>query len=338
MSTENNKTTGDYIVDELALLGGGKQQKKSGTVSNKATPKDVILNGLSAIAVMAVVLLCNLFITPDFHYEQLYSWNFGLLIVINWACGIVMTYFLRQSGINSAKMTAPYVDSEKDKQEAFKKIDDYQSAQERLDKLIETDFAHRKKNLELAIAKLVKHLMPEGEEWDIGKELPKKTPGRVKKMAKRLKRMTPPEISLVALAQSEASYNINSLYDVRPSPEKTGTLWFVRKGSGKVGWFAVAPVVLSVLANGLTGGITLSNIVQTVGIVGVMLFNAAREYTLSYASVARFGVDRNRQIVQIINSVTRAQVVERKADILTEQVEAQKKVEANKENPVNALV
>lgn len=305
-NTENNKTTGDYLVDELALLGGGKQQKKSGTVSHKTTPKDVVLNGLSAIAVMAVVMLCNLLITPDFHYEQLYSWNFGLLVVINWICGIFVTYFLRQSGINTARMTEPYIKSESEKQDAFKKVTDFgfQSAQERLDVLIDEDFEHRKTNLESAIAKLVRHLMPEGEEWDIGKPLPKKTPRRVRKMAKRLKNMTPPTISLVSLAQSEASYNVNSLYDVRPSPEKTGTLWFVRKGGGKVGWFAIAPIALSILANGLTGGITIANVVQTVGIVAVMLFNAAREYTLSYASVARFGVDRNRQIVQIINAVT----------------------------------
>lgn len=338
MEKEPTKSKVDLFIDEAALLGGGKAQKKAGTVSHKATPKDVILNGLSAIAVMGVVLLCNLFISPDFHYTQLYSWEFGVLIVVNWVCGIMMTYFLRQSGINTARMTTSYVESESDKQKAFSQITDFQASQERLDTLIEKDFEHRKTNLELAISKLVQHLMIDGEKWDISKPLPKKTPLRVRKMARELKHMTPPQINLVALAQSEASYNVNSLYDVRPAPEKTGTVWFIRKGSGKVGWFAVAPFVLSILANGLVGGFNIANIVQTIGIVGVMLFNAAREYTVSYAAVARFGVDRNRQIVQIINSVTRAQSVEHKAEKLTDQVEAQKKVEANKENPVNALV
>lgn len=304
MDTE--KSSGDYIIDELALLGSGKKQKKTNTISNKTTPKDLILNGLSAVAVMAVVMLCNLLITPEFHYERIYSWNFGLLIVVNWVCGIMVTYFLRQSGINTAKLTEAYVSSEKAKQEAFAKIEDYHAAQVRLDKLIEEDFDARRRNLEDAIAKLVRPKLPGGVDWHIGDPLPKGTHVRIRKMKKRLDRMTPPQISIVALAQSEASYSLNSLYDVRPSPERTGTLWFVRKGGGKIGWFAVAPIVLSLLANGLMGGVTIANIVSTVGIIGVMIFNAAREYTLSYASVARFGVDRNRQIVQIINEVTKS--------------------------------
>ena len=304
MDLEQRKNTStDFLLDPKSLL-----VKENKRVSTKTTPKDIILNAFSAILVMAVVALCNLLISEDFEYRQLFSWNFGLLVVVNWICGIMMTYFLRQSGINSAKLTPEYIKSEDEKQEAFSKIEDYHEAQKRLNRKIEEDFDLRRLDLESAIAKLVKPKMPKDEngnalEWHIGDPLPRKTHVRVKIMNKRLERMTPPVISLVSLAQSEATYNTSSLYEVRPAPERTTTGWFVKKGTFKVGWFAIAPVVLSLLANGLVGGITIGNIVSTVGIIAVMLFNAAREYTVSYASVARFGVDRNRQIVQIINSI-----------------------------------
>lgn len=301
MDLEKNNQS-DFILDEKSLFG---QQKK---VSAKTTPKDIVLNALSAVLVMAVVMLCNLFITDNFEYHQLYNWNFGLLVVINWVCGIMMTYFLRKSGINSAKLTPDYIKSEDEKQAAFSKIEDYHEAQKVLNRKIEEDFDLRRSDLENAIAKLVKPKMPKDEngnsiEWHIGDPLPKKTHIRVRIMEKKLARMTPPVISLVSLAQSEATYNTGSLYEVKPSPERTGSLWFVKKGSTKVGWFAVAPVVLSLLSNGLAGGITIGNIVSTIGIIAVMLFNAAREYSNAYASVAHYGVDRNRQIVQIINSI-----------------------------------
>lgn len=307
MDGEKN-SAGDFILDEMAYLGNDKAKSKK-VVTGKTTPKDLILNALSAVAVMGVVAVCNLLITPDFHYTQLFSWNFGILVVLNWISGVVMTYFLRQSGINSAKMTDGYIISEREKQKAFEKIKDITTAQIRLNKLIEEDFDIRRQNLEAAIAKLVKPKMPKLEdgtvkEWHIGDELPKGTHIKIVKMKKRLESMTPPEISLAALSQSEASYNIKSLYEVRPSPEKTGGIWWAKKGAGKVGWFAAFPVILSILANGLAVGVTISNVVYTIGIIGIMLFNAGREYALAFWSVSRFGVDRNNQIIKILQSVT----------------------------------
>lgn len=301
MDSESNK---DFMIDESDLIGG----KSKKTVSMKTRPKDIVLNALSAVLIFVVVFLCNLFISPEFHYEQIYSWNFGLLVVVNWVCGILITYFLRKSGINTAKMTKPYIESEIEKAQAFDKITDFETAQKKLNEKIEKDFDMRRSELENAIAKLVRPFMPKDEngvtiEWTIGKPLPPKTPLRIRKMEIRLRKMTPSQLSLVALVQSEATFTTKSLYDVRTAPDKTGAVWFASKGGGKIGWFAVAPVVLSVLANGLSGGVSISNIVSTVGIVAVMLFNAAREYSISYASVAKYGVERNKQIVKIINSI-----------------------------------
>lgn len=301
MDSENNK---DFMLDESDLIGG----KSKKTVSMKTRPKDIVLNALSAVLIFVVVLLCNLLISPEFHYEQIYSWNFGLLVIVNWVCGILIMYFLRKSGINTAKMTKPYIESEIEKAQAFDKITDFEAAQKKLNEKIEKDFDMRRSELENAIAKLVRPFMPKDEngvteEWTIGKPLPKKTPLRIRKIEIRLRKMTPSQLSLVALVQSEATFTTKSLYDVRIAPDKTGAVWFASKGGGKIGWFAVAPVVLSVLANGLIGGVSISNIVSTVGIVAVMLFNAAREYSISYALVAKYGVERNKQIVKIINSI-----------------------------------
>lgn len=296
------KTTGDFLLDGIAypLDQNGKKQK---VATGKITPKDLIMNALTMLAITAVTILCNLLITPDVHYTQIFGWNFRLLLVINWILGIVMTYFARRSGIDTAKLTPDHIKSEDEKQKAFERVKDVQEAQEKLDDLIEKDFDHRRKNLEKAIDKLVKPLLKE-KEWHIGDPLPEGTHKKVVKMKKRLESMTPPIISLAGLAQSEVSYDITSLYDIRPAPEKTGTLWWVRKGAGKVGWFGIFPVILSIIANGLAVGITIGNVVYTVGVVAAMLFNAAREYAWAFASVSRYGVDRNRQIIKILNTVT----------------------------------
>lgn len=302
------RTTGDFLVDETALLSGEKG-KKGKVASGKITPKDLLLNALSIVAINIVAIVCNLLITPEVHYTQIFGWNFRLMLVVNWIFGIAMTYFSRQSGINTAKLTDKYKDSEQDKQDAFGLVKDIHQAQKRLNELIKQDFEMRVKNLEEAIATLVAPKMPKDEsgkavQWKIGDPLPKKTHRKVKKMKKRLESMTPPEISLVSLVQSEASYDVTSLYDIRPAPEKTGALWFARKSVGKLGWFAVFPVILSIIANGLAVGITIGNVVYTVGIVAVMLFNSAREYAYSYAIVSRYGVDRNKQIVRILETVS----------------------------------
>lgn len=298
---DGEKKTSDYILDGMIDISTPGKQK---VTTGKITPKDLILNALTVIAITAVAVLCNLLITPEVHYEQVFGWNFRLLLVVNWLLGIVMTYFARKSGINTAKLTPEHIKSEEEKQAAFKRVGDVQAAQERLDELIERDFDHRRKSLEKAIAKLVKPKMPEGVEWKIGDPLPKGTHKKIVKLKKRLESMTPQIISLAGLAQSEASYDISSLYDIRPAPEKTGAMWWVRKGAGKVGWFGVFPVILSIIANGLAVGITIGNVVYTVGVVAMMLFNATREYAISYAAVSRYGVDRNRQIIKILDTVT----------------------------------
>lgn len=306
MDLEKKTNSNDFLLTENLLDG------KKKVVSNKTTPKDIILNAISALLVMVVVTLCNIFISGEFQYEQLKSWSFGLLVVVNWICGIMMTYFTRQSAINTAKSTQDYVSSEEAKQDAFLKIEDYPTAQRILNVLIDEDFDLRRSDLELAIAKLVRPKMPKKEdgtveEWCLGKPLPKHTHIKVRRMLYKLERMTPPSISLAGLVQSEATYKTDSLYEVRPSPARTGTMWFAKKGAGKVIGFAAAPVIFSILGNGLTGKITLENIVSAAGILGWMLFNAAREYTIAYASVARYGVDRNKQIVQIINTILKKQ-------------------------------
>ena len=293
----------NFLVEEKDLLGNNKK-----TVSLKTRPKDIILNGISAILTLVIVILCNLFINPEVHYTQLFSWNFGLLVVVNWVCGILITYFMRQSAINSAKVTEGYQSSEKEKEEAFDKIKDIDEAQKKLNEKIDKDFDMRRNELEKAIAKLVRPKMSKDEngntiDWKIGDPLPKKTHPRVKLLERRLRRMTPPIISLVALAQGEASFTRRSMYEIKGSPERTGFRWFAFKG---IGWFTIAPIVLSVIANGLIVGISISNIVYTVGIVAVMLFNAAKEYTLSYVGVAKYGVERNKQIIKIIQSISDA--------------------------------
>lgn len=297
------KTTGDFLLDDeiaYALDQNGKKQK---VATGKITPKDLIMNALTMLAITAVAILCNLLISPDVHYTQIFGWNFRLLLVINWTLSIVMTYFARRSGIDTAKLTPKHIKSEEKKQAAFSRIDNFQDAQEKLDELIEKDFDHRRKNLEKAIDKLVKHLLKE-KEWHIGDPLPKGVDKKVVKMKKQLEGMTLPIISLAGLAQSEVSYDITSLYDIRPAPERTGTLWWIKKGAGKVGWFGIFPVILSIIANGLAVGITIGNVVYTVGVLAVMLFNAVREYAMAFARVSRYGVDRNRQITKILNTVT----------------------------------
>lgn len=288
----------DFSFNEKELF----QEKK--TVSGKVTPKDVILNALSAVLCLVVVVLCNLFISGEFHYQQIFNWNFGITVIVNWVCGIIVTYSLRQSGINTAKMTKNYILAEQEKDEAFNKITDFNVAQKRLNQKIQEEFELTRNELESVIAKLVKPYTDSEADWKIGQPLPKKTHLNVRRLKYKLEHMTPPILSLNALAQSEASYNTRGLYDVPSAPDSTNTAWFVKKGAGKIGWFAIAPIVLSILANGLVIGISLGNIVSVIGIITVMLFNAARSYTIAYQAVSTKGVARFKQIVKIINSIT----------------------------------
>ena len=81
----------------------------------KTTPKDVIMNALSAVLFFVVVVFCNLFLDGNIEYTQVFTWNLGILVIINWVCGLMITFCLRQSGISSAKLTKAYISAEKEK-------------------------------------------------------------------------------------------------------------------------------------------------------------------------------------------------------------------------------
>lgn len=269
----------------------------------KTTPKDVIMNALSAVLFFVVVVFCNLFLDGNIEYTQVFTWNLGILVIINWVCGLMITFCLRQSGISSAKLTKVYTEAENEKDEAFKKISDFSSAQKKLNEMIAKDFEDRRTELEETISKLVAFRM-NGETWRIGDKLPKKTHPKIKRLKYKLEHMTPPIISLSELAQSEASYKSKGIYDLPDNPDHTGAKWFLLKGGSKIAWFAVGPIVLSILAGALVGGFTLGSVVTIIGTLAIMIFNGARAYTVAYSQVTKKGVDRFKQIVRIINSIT----------------------------------
>ena len=112
---EESKGTGSV---NLSGFGLGKQPLKPQV-------KTLILNVLSAVLFFIIALFCNLFLDGDFHYAQIVSWNMGLLVLVNWVCGVAISYLMRQSGINSAKLTKEYIASEEKKSTTFAKIKNY---------------------------------------------------------------------------------------------------------------------------------------------------------------------------------------------------------------------
>lgn len=286
------------LLDENALLEKNKTVK-----IGKTTPKEVIMNLLSAVLFFTVVVFCNLFLDGELHYAQIFTWNLGILVVINWVCGLMITFCMRQSGISSAKLTKNYKEAEEEKNEAFKLITDFSHAQKVLNELIEKDFEDRKNELERTISKLVAFRMEDGKTWKIGDKLPKKTHPKIHALKHTLEHMTPPTISLAQLAQSEASYKSTGIYDIPNAPDHTGAKWFIVKGGSKIAWFAIGPVVLSILAGALVGGFTLGSVVTIIGTLAIMIFNGARAYATAYSQVSKRGVDRFKQIVRIIKNL-----------------------------------
>lgn len=307
---EKNIGTGDPIVD-LALNGlpaTGKEKTQNSRLSGKIMPKDFFINAFSTLLIMGVTALINLFISPEVEYTQKFTWTFSILLVVNWIAGVVSTYFSRRSAIDHARLLPEYISSESKKQEAFKKIGKIAVAQKLLDQKMMDDFIDRREALCAALAKLLEPKMPKNEdgtvkEWKLGDPLPDKAPKKAKKLKKTIETMTPSHISLFSLSESEVTYSTASLYDIPANPEKTGSLWFVRKGVGKVGWFAIWPILLSIICDGLAVGITIGNVVYTLGVMGAMLFNIAREYALSYYVVSHVGIARNNRITSILNDL-----------------------------------
>lgn len=278
----------------------------------KPQVKTLILNVLSAVLFFIIALFCNLFLDGDFHYAQIFSWNMGLLVLVNWVCGVAISYLMRQSGINSAKLTKEYIASEEKKSATFAKIKNYTLEQRKLNYLIAKDFEARHNDLEASIASLVKHLMPENEDWRFGDKLPKGTHLNVRKLHLNLKYMIPSSLSLTSLAQNEASFVFAGAFDLPKPVDKTGVEWFVKKAGGKIGWFALAPIVLSVIASMLIfGKVTLGSVSTVIGIFAIMIFNAAKAYATAYYDVSILGVSRNSQIEKIIETVQSADISEK---------------------------
>lgn len=311
---EESKGTGSV---NLSGFGLGKQPLKPQV-------KTLILNVLSAVLFFIIALFCNLFLDGDFHYAQIVSWNMGLLVLVNWVCGVAISYLMRQSGINSAKLTKEYIASEEKKSTTFAKIKNYTLEQRKLNYLIAKDFEARHNELEASIASLVKHLMPENENWKFGDKLPKwklkfhplrlqqGTHLNVRKLHHQLKYMIPSSLSLTSLAQNEASFVFAGAFDLPKPVDKTGAEWFVKKAGGKLGWFALAPIVLSVIASMLIfGKVTLGSVATVVGIFAIMIFNAAKAYATAYYDVSILGVSRNSQIERIIETVQSADISEK---------------------------
>lgn len=301
----------DFNLDAIELkdIPEEKADKPNRFIVKSLKPqvKSLALNILSAVLFFVIALFCNLFLDGDFHYEQIFSWNMGLLVLVNWVCGIAISYLMRQSGINSAKLTPNFIKSEEIKGKRLAEIKNLSLAQRKLNYLIAKDFEDRRNELEATISNLIKHLMPDGVEWKFGNKLPKGTHLNVRKMHLQLKYMIPPSPSLSALAQREASYSSASPFDVQKEVDKTGFDWFIKKAGGKLGWFALAPIVLSIIASMLIyGEVSLGSITTVIGILAIMIFNAAKAYTTAYYDVSVLGVARNEQIVKIVDTVETA--------------------------------
>ena len=56
------------LLDENTLLEKNKTVK-----IGKTTPKEVIMNLLSAVLFFTVVVFCNLFLDGELHYEQIFT-------------------------------------------------------------------------------------------------------------------------------------------------------------------------------------------------------------------------------------------------------------------------
>lgn len=280
-------------------------------ISLDKSTKGLITNLLSAILFFLVTIFCNLFLDGEFEYSQIFSWNIGLLVLINWVCGITISFCLRQSGINSAKLTKSVMIAEKNKVNAFNTITDFAFAQRKLNYLSAVDFENRRIALADSIGNLVKHLMPEGEKWGYGKKLPPKTPLKIHNYLWHLKKMTPQTPSLTGLAQYEGSFSTRGAYEIAPAVDKTGIRWFVTKAGGKIGWFALAPIILSIMASMLVSGeVTLGSIVTAIGTLAIMMFNGGKAYTGAYYDVTIKGVARDEHIVRVIESVNKSQLTE----------------------------
>lgn len=289
------------MEDYLGSINIDKQKPQE---SGKIGTRDIVINIISSIIILIVVSIANGFMSSDFKYEQIFTWNMGLLVVVNWTCGIAFTYTLRQIGITMATATKPYQEALREEQEAFDSIKDYAEAQERLDDQIARDFEYRKKVLEDNIAKLVQHKLPQGKVWKQGQPLPDKTRPKIKRMARYLERMTPPTISLIQLGETETAKVPKSLFDLPTDPTSTGAEWFAKKGMGKLVFFAVVPILLSLIASSLVGGATFGSFMIIAGTLGAMLFNGGRSLSVSYYGVIKGGIQRLKRITRIIKLVS----------------------------------
>lgn len=271
----------------------------------KTTSKDVVLNFLSAVAFYFVVVICNVFMSQNgqikVEWNDLLNWNIGLLTIVNWVGGIVITYCTRQSGINRAKLTEKYVKSDEEKDAAIEGIKDIAAAQKALDEKILADFEARKE----ACRKFIENVLQKDvKSYSVGDKLPKGTPFKIRIMAYRLKRMVPPEISLVELSVSNgAGYRQKGLYNLIEEPDKTGAKWFITKAGGKIGWFAIAPIVMSLVTSSLVFGVNWQGVVTVLGTLAIMVFNAFKSYSTAFYAVKTKGVARNKQIVRIVESL-----------------------------------
>ena len=287
----------DFRTEMDDILKNSNQQQK------KIAPRDIALNAFSSVLIIIVLALGNGFVDGEFRYEQVFAWNMGILIVFNWIGGTALSYSMRQNGIKLAQITDNYIDADKDMRLEFAKISDYTAAQKTLDKKIDEDFVYRKYIIEGNIAKLVKHKMPEGTDWKQGKDLPPKTPAKVKLMARYLDKMMPPKISLIELSEKETSRMPKSIFDVPMDPTITGSQWFIRKGLGKVVIFSIGPIILSILAGALSGGAAFKSFLMIMGTLSIMLFMATVSFASAYNAVVQKGVDRLRRITRIIKLI-----------------------------------
>lgn len=272
--------------------------------SSKLRPKDFVINTLTSILIIVVMGLINGFIDSEFKFQLMFTWGIGLLVIANWIGGIGFAYTMRKNGIGLAMQQDDYITAENKKQEAFAKIKDYVSAQKLLDKKIEEDYLYRKSVLENNIAKQIQHKMPDGKMWKQGQALPDKTRAKIKIMVALLERMEPERISLVELSEKEASTVPKSIFRVQKDPTTTGAKWFATKGLSKMLWFALMPILLSVLAGALSGGAAFKSFMMIAGTLAFMIFNGGYAFATAYDAVARKGVDRSNRITRILKIIT----------------------------------
>ena len=271
---------------------------------SKLRPKDFVINTITSILIIVVMGLINGFIDSEFKFTIMFTWGIGLLVVANWIGGIGLSYTMRKNGISLAMQRTDYITAENKKQEAFANIKDYTAAQKILDKKIDDDYLYRKSVLESNIAKQIQHKMPEGQIWKQGQPLPEKTRPKIKVMVALLDRMEPERISLVELSERETSTVPKSIFRIQKDPTTTGAKWFATKGLSKMIWFALMPILLSVLAGALTGGAAFKSFMMIAGTLAFMIFNGGYAFASAYDAVSTKGIERLRRISWILSIVT----------------------------------